>query len=229
MLRSVALCCAPRSIGVILTGALGDGASGLCELNRCGGISVVQDPGDAVFPEMPRTALNRARPDHVVPLNEMPALLDALVRHRAGEVQPILPTLHREVEIAKTGTRGIGEMDRVGRRSVLSCPDCGGVMWEIDAGGLTRFRCPVGHAYTAEVMSLAMDENLRRALAAALRGYEERVALMLKMREQALGNGHHELAGNWQARADEYREQAAVIAAAISRLERAASQSANIA
>src|SRR5262249_34579411 len=44
MLRSAALCCAARSIGVVLTGTLGDGASGLWALRQCGGLSVVQDP-----------------------------------------------------------------------------------------------------------------------------------------------------------------------------------------
>src|SRR5207244_4412068 len=62
---------------------------------------------------------------------------------------------------------------RVGRRSVLSCPDCGGVMWEIDEEGLVRYRCHVGHAYTADVMNVALDESLRRALASGLRALEE--------------------------------------------------------
>jgi two-component system chemotaxis response regulator CheB len=53
-------------MGVVLTGTLGDGASGLSAPNLCGGMTVVQDPRDAAFPDMPLTALNRTRPDHVV-------------------------------------------------------------------------------------------------------------------------------------------------------------------
>jgi two-component system, chemotaxis family, protein-glutamate methylesterase/glutaminase len=85
MLRAAALCCGFRSVGVVLTGTLGDGASGLWALQQCGGMTVVQDPKDAAFPEMPLTALNRARSDHVVPLADMPALLESLAHQPAGE------------------------------------------------------------------------------------------------------------------------------------------------
>jgi two-component system chemotaxis response regulator CheB len=50
MFRSAALCCAARAIGLILTGALGDGASGLWASKQSGGITLVQDPGDARYP-----------------------------------------------------------------------------------------------------------------------------------------------------------------------------------
>jgi two-component system chemotaxis response regulator CheB len=88
MLRSVAVCCGRRTIGVVLAGALGDGASGLRAVTQCGGISVVQDPGDAAFSEMPLMALNRSMPHHIVHLDEMPRLLDKLVHQPAGEAMP---------------------------------------------------------------------------------------------------------------------------------------------
>lgn len=80
MLRSVAACCGARSIGVVMTGTLGDGASGLRAVQHCGGLTVVQDPKDAAFPEMPMNALERTSPDHVVTLADMPRLLDGLAR-----------------------------------------------------------------------------------------------------------------------------------------------------
>jgi two-component system, chemotaxis family, protein-glutamate methylesterase/glutaminase len=224
MLRSAAVCCGGRTVGVLLTGSLGDGASGLWALSRCGGITVVQDPHDAAFSEMPMTALNRARPDHVVPLAQMPALLDSLVHQPAGEALPVPERIRFEVEVARNGHSSMSDMDRVGRRSVLSYPDCGGVMWEIDEDDLIRYRCHVGHAYTAELMSLALDESLRRALASARRGYEERSALMEKMEERAVGDGYGQLAETWRQKAKEYREQAKVIDDAIQRLERMATQ-----
>jgi two-component system, chemotaxis family, protein-glutamate methylesterase/glutaminase len=124
MLRSAALYCGHRSIGVVLTGTLTDGASGLWILSQCGGMTVVQDPHDAAFPEMPLTALSRARPDHVVHLANMPPLLEALVRQPAGEPKTAPEAIKYEVEIAKSGA-SMGTMGRIGRRS-LSCPDrCG--------------------------------------------------------------------------------------------------------
>jgi two-component system chemotaxis response regulator CheB len=88
MLRSAAACCGARAIGVVLTGTLADGASGLRTLRQAGGIAVVQDPRDAKFPEMPLTAIRQAKPEYIVMLKDMPGLLDALVRRPAGRVQP---------------------------------------------------------------------------------------------------------------------------------------------
>lgn len=89
MLRSVAVCCGPHAIGVVLTGTMDDGASGLHAISKCGGIAVVQDPDDAAFPEMPLRALNQANPQHVVSLSEMPTLLESLVHQPPGDPMPI--------------------------------------------------------------------------------------------------------------------------------------------
>lgn len=218
MLRSAAVCCGSRSIGVVLTGTLGDGASGLWALDCCGGISVVQDPEDATFADMPLNALTRVKPDHVVPLAQIPALLDRLARQPAGEPVPTPAGVGFEVDIASGEMAKMHEMDRLGRRSVLTCPDCHGVMWEVDDGDLVRFRCHVGHAYTAEVMSLALDETLRRALASALRALEERVALARKLQKQAETERHGRLASNWREKADEFQANLEVIRGAIRRM-----------
>lgn len=120
MLRSVALCCGPRAIGVVLTGTLGDGASGLRAIHQCGGLSVVQDPNDAAFPEMPLNALDRVTPDHVVALATMPSLLDELARQKAGEPVTVPEAIRMEVEIARNGGAGIGAIRRRGARITCS-------------------------------------------------------------------------------------------------------------
>jgi len=90
----------------------------------------------------------------------MPALLDRLVREPAGGKSPAPEIIKYEVEIAKSGRSSMSTMDRIGRRSVLACPDCHGIMWEIGEDELLRYRCHTGHAYTAELLSLSLDENL---------------------------------------------------------------------
>lgn len=224
MLRSAAVCCCGRSIGVVLTGTLGDGASGLWAVSQCGGATVVQDPRGAAFPDMPRNALNRLNPDHVVALDQMPALLVRLAHEPAAEPQRLPANVRAELEIARNGGGKMSIMDRIGRRSVLSCPDCQGVMWEIDEGNLTRFRCHVGHTYTAELMSLALDENLRRALGSAQRALEERLALADKLHRQAQESGHRHLAENWSAKARDYGTEMKVIRDAIQRMEAVAAR-----
>jgi two-component system, chemotaxis family, protein-glutamate methylesterase/glutaminase len=224
MLRSAAICCGSRTIGVVLTGTLGDGASGLWTVHQSGGITVVQDPKDAAYAEMPLTALNRAKPDHVATLQDMPALLNKLAHQPAGEAKPLPRSIKFEVEIARTGQSSMDEMDEFGRRSVLACPDCGGVMWEIDEGDMSRFRCHVGHTYTAEVMSLALDESLRRALASAVRALEERAALASKLYNQARSAGHRLLAENWAAKLKEFEREMDVIRSSTRRMDRLAAE-----
>jgi two-component system chemotaxis response regulator CheB len=219
LFRSAALCCAARTVGAILTGTLGDGAAGLSALKQSGGITVVQDPSDAAYAEMPTTALIRSQPDHVVGLAGMPALFEKLVRQPAGQAVPVASNLIYEVNIASGGRGSMSEMDRIGRRSVFTCPDCHGVMWEINEGKLVRYRCHVGHAYLAEVMSLALDENLKQAFGTALRALEERVALAGKLQEQASTSGLIRTAESWAAKALEFEAEAKIIRDSIRRTD----------
>ena len=224
LFRSAAVCCGPRTVGAVLTGMLGDGAAGLSALKQCGGITVVQDPSDAAHSEMPRTALLRSHPDHVVGLAGMPALFERLARLPAGPPAPVPPHLEYEVNVASGGLGSMEKMDRIGRRSVLACPDCHGVMWEIDDGEMARFRCHVGHAYSAEIMSLALDENLKRAFGSALRALDERIALARKLEAQATTSGQTRVAESWAAKAREFEAEAEVIRDSIRRTDEAAAQ-----
>jgi two-component system chemotaxis response regulator CheB len=219
LLRSVALCCGPRSVGAVLTGTLGDGGPGLLALQQCGGIAVVQDPADAAHGEMPRRALDLVAADHVVGLGGMAALLARLVALPAGAPRPVPARIKYEVDVARGGSGSMNTLDRIGRRSVLACPDCHGVMWEIDEGQLVHYRCHVGHAYSAEQMRLALDDNLTRALGSALRALEERIALVQRLYEQAVAAQQRDTAEAWQRTVREYEREAATIRDSIRRFE----------
>lgn len=220
MFRSLALCCGPRSVGVVLTGALGDGASGLLTLKKAGGIAVVQDPQDAAYPEMPATALRESNPDYVVSLNDMPKLLQELLRKPAGPAVPPPVGLKYEVEVAKGGSGSMAEMDRIGRRSALTCPECHGALWELREGDLLRYRCHTGHAYTAGLVGLALDEALTSALASSLRIMEERLALARKLHAQALQIGSRLTAKSWERKIADYEREAHTLREAMRRIER---------
>jgi two-component system, chemotaxis family, protein-glutamate methylesterase/glutaminase len=219
MMRSAAACCGPRTVGVVLTGTLSDGASGLWAIDQCGGITVVQDPADAEFSDMPTNALNRMKPDHVVSLTAMPKLLNTLVSQPAGESSPIPESVKFEVEIARGYFSSIDDMDRFAGRSGFACPDCHGAMWEIKEGDLVRYRCHVGHTYAADLMSIALDENLRRALGSALRALEERRALARRLENQSRQNNHLRLASSWATRAEEYERELHAIRSSVRRLD----------
>jgi two-component system chemotaxis response regulator CheB len=227
LFRSVALCCAPRAIGVVLTGTLGDGAAGLHTLKQCGGLTVVQDPNDAEYPQMPINALRRTKPHHLAKLEELPELLSQLVAKPVGEAGLSPPELAYEVGIALGGAGSMDQMDKLGQRSALACPDCHGAMWEIDDNGMLRYRCHVGHAYTAELLSLALDENLTRAMGSALRALEERIALARKLHEDASRNGYPSMAEVWARKLGEFEREAEILRTSLRRVDEISSQSAN--
>ena len=95
LFRSAAWAYGPRVIGVVLTGNLDDGTAGLWSIKTCGGIAVVQDPSDALYPGMPNNALTYVKVDYSVPLNEMGPLLNRLVRESSADIfAPVTSALH---------------------------------------------------------------------------------------------------------------------------------------
>lgn len=222
LFRSVAACCGARSIGVVLTGYLDDGSSGLRALSRCGAITVVQDPADAEYPDMPSNALEMTEADHVVALDALPALLGRLVASPAGPPRPVPPDIQLEAEIM---AKGYGEdmtaLDRLGARSVFTCPDCGGVMWELQDGDTLRYRCHLGHAYSAASFGNALSGEVVRAMEAALRTLEERGRMLRRLGRQASQQGQSQTARLWSERADAFAQQAETIRTALLQLQMA--------
>ncbi len=227
MFRSVGVCCGYRAIGVVLTGELMDGASGLSALRQCGGIAVVQEPSDAAFGEMPEAALE-SRPDHVTRLFDMPDLLDSLVQQPARAPVPAPSRLKREVRIARDGRATAEEMDSIGSRSTFVCPDCGGVLWEIDGkDSPLRYRCHVGHAYTSGLLQRATAGNVRRALGTALRALSDRLALTQRLQKEAASQGRRLSARSWAEKITELEKETQIIANALDMLDSVRAQSAD--
>lgn len=185
LFRSVAEAHGPRAVGVVLTGFLDDGSAGLAAVKREGGVTVVQDPDDALFPDMPKNAIESAPVDHCVPLREIPALLARLVRGPAAR-RP-RPTPSQEVaienEIAKGDMNGRA-IGKIGTPSTLVCPECSGPLWELRDGDLLRFRCQVGHAFNADTMLAAQDDFVERSLWVALGAIQARATLWKKLADR---------------------------------------------
>lgn len=75
LFQSAAGAFGPRLIGVLLSGYLDDGTAGLAAIKQCGGIAVVQDPSDALVPNMPRNALAQVGVDYSLAAAEIAPLL----------------------------------------------------------------------------------------------------------------------------------------------------------
>jgi two-component system chemotaxis response regulator CheB len=211
LFRSAALYHGPRVIGVLLSGLLSDGAAGLNAIKRCGGMAVVQDPADAISDEMPRRAMEATTVDLCVPGATMGDVLSELVREPAGAALPIPPEIRLEVEIAAGERIGSDNLNAVAEPVGLTCPACGGVLSEVNGARPMRFRCQVGHGFTADILAKEQEGRVDEALRVALRIIEERAELVQRMAADGRRSGRAAVAEMYEARSREYREYADMI------------------
>ncbi|MBB4381752.1 two-component system chemotaxis response regulator CheB [Bradyrhizobium sp. CIR48] len=211
LFRSAALHHGPRVIGVLLSGLLSDGAAGLNAIKRCGGMTVVQDPSDAISDEMPLRAMEATTVDLCVPGAGMGDVLSELAREQAGAVLPIPPEIRLEVQIAAGERIGSDNLVAMADPVALTCPACGGVLSEVTEARPMRFRCQVGHAYTADALAKEQEGRVDEALRVALRIIEERAELVHRMASDGRRSGRAAVAEMYEARAAEYREYADMI------------------
>ncbi|HEX3578400.1 MAG TPA: chemotaxis protein CheB [Thermoanaerobaculia bacterium] len=213
LFRSAALAYGPRAIGVILSGTLDDGTAGLLAIQRRGGISIVQDPDDAAYPGMPASAIANVAVDYILPLAEIAAQLDRSVKQEHRNVHGNVEVTQMELEkkIAEMDAKALRGDDRPGQPSAFSCPDCGGVLWEIEEGELTRFRCRVGHAYSPETMLAAQGDKLEEALWTAMKTLEESARLAKRLAAAERQRGHEWMAVRFDERENKSRDRADVI------------------
>ena len=211
LFRSAALYHGPRVIGVLLSGLLSDGAAGLNAIKRCGGMAVVQDPADAISEEMPRRAMEATTVDLCVPGATMGDVLSELVREPAGAALAIPPEIRLEVEIAAGERIGSDNLVAVADPVGLTCPACGGVLSKVKDARPMRFRCQVGHGFTADALAKEQEGRVDEALRVALRIIEERAELVQRMAADGRRSGRTAVAEMYEARAVEYREYADMI------------------
>ena len=211
LFRSAAYAFGPRVVGVVLTGYLNDGAAGLAAIKQCGGLAVVQHPVDAEVDEMPRAALEAVQVDHVVPTENIAALITELSQHTAGPARPPPRELELEIQIAAGPYLGTEALRGVAQPSTLTCPDCHGVLSEVKGEGPLRYRCQIGHAYTAQAAMAAQQPQVDEALRIALRMMEERHTLVQRMAQDARATGRTAVADLYERRAEEYRRHAATL------------------
>lgn len=202
LFRSAAYSYGPKTIGVVLSGALHDGASGLWSIKRLGGIAIVQDPYEAEYPSMPRSALEYVDADYKVRASDISPLLISLVREMAAEEKTAAGSVERGVEerIAKevqiaAGTnispQGILEL---GELSPFACPECHGALVRILEDKLVRFRCHTGHGYTEDALLQAIMQSAGEKLWQVTRGLQEGQMLLEHI-------GHHMQEAGESARA----------------------------
>jgi two-component system chemotaxis response regulator CheB len=205
LFRSAARARGPRVIGVVLSGLLDDGAAGLQFIREHNGAAVVQDPEDAMFPSMPLAAIALTEPDCVVPVSEMADALCALVEHVVEPTPAAAAGEQRDrVEIADPAET---ELMVVGPPTTLTCPECGGTLWESENGGNVRYTCHVGHAYSLNSVVEEQGRSLETTLWSALRALQERADMQRRLARRAKGSRR----ASHEERAQEAEDQAVVL------------------
>jgi two-component system chemotaxis response regulator CheB len=184
LFRTAARAQGKRVIGIVLTGALDDGAAGLFAVKQRGGMAVVQDPNEAYCPDMPRAAMEHTEIDAVASLREIGERLPAWTRETVPDDHaPHDDLIEAEAQILLDGSTA--NVSSPGRPSAYTCPDCGGVLNEIAEGNMFRFRCQVGHAFNPESLQEAHSGTLEAALWAALRALEQQAELARRLSNKA--------------------------------------------
>ena len=186
LFRSAARAYGPRVIGVILSGTLNDGALGLAAINLRGGVTIVQDPQEAMFAGMPESALSAAPAAYCLPVAEIPLKLVELARHHFEHVpmdsnfQPIdePTTVHAADEPDETSPK------LPNAASGLTCPECHGSLWELSNGESLRYECRVGHTYGVDALMTEQGEAVEAALWAAINSLQERAGTFRRLLEQ---------------------------------------------
>ncbi len=229
LFRSAALELGPRAIGVVLTGMLDDGSAGLRAIKDCGGTVVVQDPTDAFEPSMPRSALAVVEADHVVPLAQMAAVLLRIAKAGdgsdagAGERRPSRPpqALRREHAVGVAGG-AMENLRQIATPSTFTCPDCGGVLFELDDKRPVRYRCHTGHAFSLRSLAATQEQVTDSALWSSLRALQEKEAILRRLAEVQRASDPASAAG-----CEDEADQLAAVSTALRRLTLKAPSPAN--
>jgi two-component system chemotaxis response regulator CheB len=183
LFRSAAVTHGPSVIGIVLTGMLDDGTAGLIAIKKCGGVTVVQDPKEAAYPEMPQSALNNLKIDHCLPVAAMGRLLEKLTSEQHGKEKSIPADIRTEALIAERVLSNVAQVNGLGKQVPYNCPNCGGVLWQMGNPDIERYRCHTGHSFTAAALLTSQTEKIEETLWISLRMFEERKNLLNNMAE----------------------------------------------
>ena len=221
LFRSAARAYGPRTVGMVLTGTLDDGTAGLQSIKSRGGLALVQDPNEALFTGMPVSAIENVAVDKIETIAGLAKTVTRLASgNKAGRLPkneqaaqrgtPVTPELEEDVAVAESDLSRLDNRTE-GQPSGFSCPDCHGVLWEIDEGELTRYRCRVGHAYSPQSLLASQSENLEDALWTALRALEESAAMAERLQARAVQRGHTLSSKQFGNQAQDARHRARII------------------
>ncbi len=204
LFRSAAAAYSTRVIGVVLTGSLDDGTTGMLAIKRSGGTCIVQDPNEAEYPDMPVSVLNNMEVDYCISLHQMGETISEITKSTPEEIAAPQDVII-ESEIAERVVVDYGHVKQLGEKSIYACPDCGGGLWDLPKknGKSDRYRCHIGHSYSEKDLVVKQGEILESTLWTALRIMEERRTLLKKMEDDNNKKGLSKMATSYQEKGED--------------------------
>jgi two-component system, chemotaxis family, protein-glutamate methylesterase/glutaminase len=198
LFRSAASAYGRRVAGVILSGTMGDGTIGLMAIKGYGGVTIVQDPDELLYSGMARSAIQNAEIDYVLPVREISSRLAMLAQpnETPEEETPMSTTPQDPDRIIDQDFSEQIEGRRAGETAMYSCPECGGVLWQMNAQKVLQFRCHVGHTYSPELLLVEKSELLEAALWSAVRTLVEKSTLTRQLAARLAADGDEDRAAS---------------------------------
>lgn len=184
LFRSAAASYNSKVIGIILTGMLDDGTSGMIAIKRCGGICIVQEPEEAEYADMPKSVIKHVEVDYQVPIADIGYILDDMNSKPTNSEVKVPDDIRIEAELTEKMISDIDELKKIGTQSNFTCPDCGGTLFSINNEKSPRYRCFTGHVFSEQILLDKQSESLEDSLWVAIRKLEERKKLMQSASEQ---------------------------------------------
>ncbi|WP_433222787.1 chemotaxis protein CheB [Dactylosporangium sp. CS-047395] len=218
LFRSAARWWGAAALGVVLSGNRDDGAYGLAEIARQGGSGIIQDPQEALYPSMPRHAAAQVPTARSLPAGMIGAALAELLGGLPGPApRESVERAELDAEDAMAALEDI-TADRIGAMPAgFGCPSCHGALFEMP-GTPGRFRCRVGHAWSAAGLLDELGGSLEGALWMALRSLEEKAALSRRLAASATVRGSGSMARHYAETAGEAETAGKTIRQLIERL-----------
>ncbi|RYF87059.1 MAG: chemotaxis protein CheB [Chitinophagaceae bacterium] len=215
LFRSAALIYGPRVIGIVMSGLLDDGTSGMWNIKRNGGLALVQDLEEALFPNMVRNVMQYVNVDHILAARDFGGLLTMLAKETAPKrpnlTEEEMDLLKMEVTIAtrenafEVGILGMGKL------VTFSCPECKGSLISFDEGEMIRFRCQSGHAYSTSTLLASITTQIEEKLWEAMQGMEATDLLLRQIADHYKASGQPAIAKQFKKKADDIAKRARVL------------------
>jgi two-component system chemotaxis response regulator CheB len=189
LFRSAARWFGPGATGVVLSGSLDDGASGLATIAAQGGTALVQDPDEAMFPGMPLAALAAVPAAKALPIVDLAtAVIERVQQPPPAAAAPLDEALVAETDLAERDD--LTGVDQPGAAVSIACPECRGAMKRIDLAGAVHYRCHVGHAYSPYSLLAAQGDTVESALWSGISVLEQQAAVHTTLSERARKGEH---------------------------------------